>query len=177
MSTHDVVTSGLKKLEYLSQSLATVKVLFDIMLSITPSAWIGFSLPSSVQIGQCLATLFNLSTLDEPGWDCQATRRTCDLVAVLDGIIDIVSRASIEVGEIADDDLFNTMRGNMLKFREGFIWSTSKEKNPEGAGVSDVQMMGLPGSQLYHPFKPFSMLDYGFFGTGEWMESIFDGPF
>lgn len=145
----------------------------------TPSAWIGFSLLVTVQMAQCLAMLFTFSMLDDPAWDCQIARNLCDLVVVVDGVYDIATRASIEAGETADDDLFRSMCHKMLELRERFITSMSYRKHPESENnqVVDDHAVELETNRISFLNTTASLPAYRFFGTGEWMEQIFGGSF
>lgn len=167
--------NGLKKFDAMWKSLTAVKGCFDALLSVKPPDWIGFPLAASVQISHCFGILFSLSTCEDPAWDCQLVRSTCDLAVVLSTIAEIATQASVEAGETADEDLFSALSGNMRRFREGFLLKLSQleqQQNPPGVQVPSVDA-GLLSST---PF-PYTWPAHGFFGTGEWMETIFDGGF
>lgn len=162
-------TLGLKRLDHLWQSLTDVKSCWDILLSIPPSSWAGLSLVSCGHVTQCIKTLFTLSTLDEPGWDGEAARGTCDILAMIDATVDILSRASAHVEGAADDDVYGVIGRNMMKGRENMAGRLSTNKTAASNDATE-----LPGSRILYPGP---IPGYGFFGTGEWMEQMFEGTF
>lgn len=178
--------TALRKFDSMWQSLAAVKECFNALLSVQPEDWIGFPLVASVQISHCMGILFSLSTLDDPAWDCQMVRSTCDLAAILSTIECITAQASVAAGETADDGLFFAMSGNMRKFREAFLLKLSQMAQqqqqspiPAPAAVDAGMFLATTSSSSAAAtvFPPYTWPFHEFFGTGEWMESIFDGNY
>lgn len=107
--------------------------------------------------------------LDEPGWNGDTVRSTCDFITVIDATVDILVRASIEAGETVDDDVLFMISRNLSKGREGMVDRLSSK-------VADSHdATGFSGNR--NNVSNGHMPAYGFFGTGEWMEQIFEGTF
>lgn len=59
----------------------------------------------------CLATLYRLSTLDDPAWDKDGVRKTADLLLILDQVINnmeqVATLAGLDNTDSSDGDVFS----------------------------------------------------------------------
>lgn len=168
-----------QRIECLWKSVTAVKSNIDIMLSLSPLAWVGMSFLELSQISTSLKTLLHLSTNGDPAWDKQAVRDIIHPFSVLDQVARIADEASVAVGETSRDDLFQTLSNNTRSLREWarFSLGEAAEVSDAVSSTSAEQAADLSWSQLPPFFGTFTMPSYGFFGTGEWMEQIFDEPY
>lgn len=168
-----------QRIECLWKSVNAVKSSVDILLSLSPLAWVGVSLLEISQITKSFRTLLCLATHDDPAWDKQAVRDVCDPLPVLDQVIRLSDEASVVVGETARDDLFRTLGNNTRGLREwarfslGATVEVSNTKDRVSAEGPAEESWG----QMPPFFSSFTIPTYGFFGTGEWMERIFEEPY
>ncbi|KAF3762684.1 hypothetical protein M406DRAFT_333055 [Cryphonectria parasitica EP155] len=167
-----------ESLKWIWQSAMAVKSCFEIWTSVSPSIWVGLSIQYTLQVGRCLMTLFRLSTLSGTARDLEAVRKSLDALAIIDCVIGVTAQASVEAGETAGDDLFKKMLRNLQGFREGMLASLTSEQETIGSGDASEDGMAEDHRNRIVPAPVlFEMPAYGFFGTGEWMEQIFDsGP-
>jgi hypothetical protein len=88
---------------------------------------------------RCTAILKHLSTLDDPGWDCQAVRKTVNIVSVLQWIPEKLDMTSKEAGLQSDDDLFKLLSKLLTRSREWVAarWNISHERHEN----DDVQVV------------------------------------
>lgn len=171
-----------QRIEFLWKSVNAVKSFVDIVLSLSPPSWIGVSLLELAQVTRSFRTLLCLATHDDAAWDKQGVRDICDPLAVLDKVIHAADEASALAGETARDDLFRTLSNNTRGLREWarFSLGVTVEATSSSSRNDRVSVEG-PAEESWGQMPPFfgsfPTPAYGFFGTGEWMERMFDGPY
>ncbi|PWY80823.1 hypothetical protein BO94DRAFT_470367 [Aspergillus sclerotioniger CBS 115572] len=109
-----------QRLDHLYAALQVVKRFFDLFLTIAPAGYTSLALPNLTQVSHCLVTLLRLSTLDYPGWDKAAVRRSVDILAVAEQIATRMGQVADAVGiqsEGACDDPFGKLGMIMQKLR------------------------------------------------------------
>ncbi|KAL4875850.1 hypothetical protein BJY04DRAFT_210974 [Aspergillus karnatakaensis] len=98
-----------QQLEYLYACLEAAKSWFDVFLAIQPLDYVCFPFSIFAQLVHNLVMLFQLSTLNDPGWDTAAVRQKADILAILSTIIENMGRvaglAGLEGGP--DSDVFS----------------------------------------------------------------------
>lgn len=92
-------TCGPTRLSCLWQSALAIKACTSTFLTLSPSGLLGVSFLQWAQLAQCVASLHQLSTLSEPGWDLAAVRGLVDLPVLLSSTADKLELAAAEAGE------------------------------------------------------------------------------
>ena len=64
--------------------------------------------------------LKHLSTFDDPAWDRDAVRQEVDMLELLEWVGEKAEMASVEAGEMSDDDLFRRV-GRMLRLAREWV--------------------------------------------------------
>lgn len=164
-------------MECLWKCVTAIKSVFDIYLAMPPTSWIGFSLVQSAQVSRCMGILLQLSAYNDPAWDRQAVRDTCDLLSIIKQLIQVASLAAPERSGTTNSEIFGRMADNMGKF---YHWAAAKLGVPEESStvthIADGESTYNMAENPYYRIFPHGQgrPAYGFFGTGEWMERIFD---
>ncbi|KAL4862495.1 hypothetical protein BDV12DRAFT_190377 [Aspergillus spectabilis] len=83
-----------QQLEYLYACLDASKSWFDLFLTIPPLEYIGFPFSIFAQMVHNLVMLYQLSTLNDPGWDTATVRRDVDVLSILSTVIENMSRVA-----------------------------------------------------------------------------------
>lgn len=174
-----------QRIECLWKSVTAVKSYLDIVLSLPPLTWIGVSLLELTQVTKSFKTLMHLTTHGDTAWDKQAVRDICDPFHILDEVARIADEASSALGETDRDDLFRTLGSHTRSLREWARFNldgTTVEvvsHSVDGASSAERGVGDESSSWSHLPpfFSDFTMPSYGFFGTGEWMERIFEDPY
>ncbi|CAI7591362.1 unnamed protein product [Penicillium glandicola] len=92
-------TCGPTRISCFWQSTLAIKSCTSTFLTLSPSALLGISFIQWAQLIRCVATLHQLSTLREPGWDTATVRRLVDLPVLLSRTADKLELAAAESGE------------------------------------------------------------------------------
>ncbi|KAJ5143415.1 uncharacterized protein N7515_002202 [Penicillium bovifimosum] len=92
-------TCGPTRISCFWQSALAVKSCTSTFLTLSPSGLLGISFIQWAQLVRCVATLHQLSTLREPGWDPATVRRLVDLPVLLSCTADKLELAAAEAGE------------------------------------------------------------------------------
>lgn len=117
-------------------NLTTAKTWFDIYFSIPPTHYRGFSFNMTTQIIHCMSTLYDLMTLDEPGWDKHLARAEVDFVAILDkATYHFQQAASVMIGG-ATENYFSVFVKFFQKARPGLIAKLQDEEENMGGGLN-----------------------------------------
>ncbi|PCG90497.1 Hypothetical protein PENO1_055370 [Penicillium occitanis (nom. inval.)] len=130
---------GYERIDSLWKSVESIKVWLEAFYRIPPSDCIGLPFHFWSQVIRCTAILKHLSTLDDPGWDCQAVRKTVNIVSVLQWIPEKLDMTSKEAGLQSDDDLFKLLSKLLTRSREWVAarWNISHERHEN----DDVQVV------------------------------------
>ncbi|KAL5333796.1 hypothetical protein BJX70DRAFT_45511 [Aspergillus crustosus] len=102
-------TVNFQQVESLYGCLHASKSWFDIFLTIPPVEYIGFCFSIFAQLVHNLVMLYQLSTLNDPGWDTPTVKKTVDVLSILSTVIENMSRVA-EVAHIdsePDSDVFS----------------------------------------------------------------------
>lgn len=91
-------------------------------LTLSPSGLLGVSFIQWAQLARCVATLQQLSTLQEPGWDPDTVRRLVDLPVLLSCTADKLELAAAEAGERPDsaDGVFTQLARGLRLFQSAY---------------------------------------------------------
>ncbi|KAJ5087225.1 hypothetical protein N7456_010841 [Penicillium angulare] len=92
-------TCGPTRLSCFVQAVLAIKSCTSTFLTLSPSGILGVSFIQWAQQARGLATLYQLSTHEEPGWDPTTVRRLADLSEVLSNMINKLELAAFEAGE------------------------------------------------------------------------------
>ncbi|KAI1112125.1 hypothetical protein F5Y14DRAFT_283342 [Nemania sp. NC0429] len=83
--------------------------------------WTGINVDLFAQLTHCLVVLFNLTTLETPGWDAEAVRRRADVFEMLDRAAETVDRVPATLGIV---DAEGPRRG--LLFKTSYLFRAIK---------------------------------------------------
>jgi hypothetical protein len=117
-------------------SLITARDWFDVYFSIPPAQYQGFSFNMTTQIVHCLSALYDVMTLDEPGWDKYRARSEVDFIAILDKSTELFSEAASILGGRETDNYFLVFVKFFQKARVGLV-ATLQEQPTDSNGVID----------------------------------------
>ncbi|KAL9135880.1 MAG: hypothetical protein Q9175_002922 [Cornicularia normoerica] len=90
--------SSLKQLKRLCACVESAKSWFEVFSTVPPLDYIGFPFSIFSQLVHCLATLYRLSTLNDPAWDKNGVKETADLLLILDQVINSMERVATLAG-------------------------------------------------------------------------------
>lgn len=166
-----------QRIECLWKSVNAVKSSLDILLSLSPLTWVGLSILEVSQISKSFKALLYLALHDDPAWDKQAARDVCDPITVLDQVIRISDEASVAVGETCRDDIFKMLGNHTRGLREWARFSLGE--TVDISSTNDGESVERPADDSWNlpPFFSTFAMPASAFGTGEWMERIFDEPY
>lgn len=99
-STISIVTNdyNFQQLEYLHSYLKSLRFWFDVFFTISPGDYIGLPFSIFSQLSHCLIALYRLSSQDDPSWLKAETRKTADILTILDMVIHNLAQASAVAG-------------------------------------------------------------------------------
>ena len=141
-------TCGPKRLWYFWQSALAIKSCTSTFLTLSPSELLGVSFIQWAQLARCIATLHNLRTLGELGWDLTAVRRLVDLPALLASTAEKLELASAEAGEQSSDGVFGQLARGMRIFQSTYSGS---EKGAFRAHQGEAQAeAGVDADAMMH---------------------------
>jgi hypothetical protein len=100
---------GLQTLGCLTKCLSAVKQWIDLFFSFQLATLLAFPFPVHSQLIRCIITLYRLSTFDDPNWKRNLVRDSVDILSVLDQIVDLIERMSINSGDGKDDEMLGRM--------------------------------------------------------------------
>ncbi|OQE05011.1 hypothetical protein PENVUL_c028G03666 [Penicillium vulpinum] len=123
------------------QSALTIKSCMSTFLTFSPSGFRGISFIQWAQLARCVATLHQLSTLQEPGWDPATIHRLVDLPTMLSHTADKLELAAVEAGEqpASADGVFTQLARGLRLFQSvyhdrGALIQQEKEHRAKEAG-------------------------------------------
>ncbi|KAJ6101680.1 hypothetical protein N7499_001310 [Penicillium canescens] len=104
------------------QSALAIKSCTSTFLTLSPSGLLGISFFQWAQLVRCVATLHQLSTLREPGWDPATVRRLVDLPVLLSCTADKLELAAAEAGEqpASADGVFMQLARGLRIFQSSY---------------------------------------------------------
>jgi hypothetical protein len=127
-------------LESLYACLNSIKSWFDVCLTISPAAYIGFPFSIFSQLAHCAIALYRLSTLDDPAWDKDNIRNTANLLAILDQIANNTGQVPRLAGldsDGTDGDVFTRAVKMVGSIRLG--WESKLAVEPVGPVIPNGQ--------------------------------------
>ncbi|OGE53352.1 hypothetical protein PENARI_c008G03841 [Penicillium arizonense] len=104
------------------QSALAIKSCTSTFLTLSPSGLLGISFIQWAQLVRCVATLHQLSTLRESGWDPATVRRLVDLPVLLSCTADKLELAAAEAGEqpASADGVFMQLARGLRMFQSSY---------------------------------------------------------
>jgi hypothetical protein len=115
--------TGIPRAKCLYASLNTVKSLVDNFFKLPCTEYAGVPFPIFKQLARCVATLYKLSSMDDPIWDASQARSTVDLIEVLDRFIGNL-RLACELG--GDDSADNVLEKAIRIISSVRTWCSAK---------------------------------------------------
>ncbi|KAJ5957037.1 hypothetical protein N7501_011316 [Penicillium viridicatum] len=114
-------TCGPTRISCSWQSALAIKSCTSTFLTLSPSGLLGVSFIQWAQLARCIATLHQLSTLQEPGWDLATLRSLVSLPALLSCTADKLDLAAAEAGEHpASVDVFTQLARGLRMFQSAY---------------------------------------------------------
>lgn len=115
-------TCGPTRLSCLWQSALAIKSCTSTFLTLSPSGLLGVPFIQWAQLAQCVATLHQLSTLHEPGWEPASVRTLVDLPVLLTCAADKLELAAAEAGEQAEsaNGVFTQLARGLRMFQSAY---------------------------------------------------------
>ena len=92
----------LRRLDGLDSLLTAIERWYEEFYQVPLVDWIGVSFEVFAQFWNCLTLLFQLTTLDEPGWDTEEVRKRVDLLHILEDFAQSFERLPEAVGLVDD---------------------------------------------------------------------------
>ena len=92
----------LRRLDGLDSLLTAIERWYEEFYQVPLVDWIGVSFEVFAQFWNCLTLLFQLTTLDEPGWDTEEVRKRVDLLHILEDFAQSFERLPEAVGLVND---------------------------------------------------------------------------
>ena len=115
-----------------------------------------------------------LSTPDDPAWDCQAVRNTVDLIHVMNWIAEKVDLASVEAGELSDNDFFRQF-SRTLRMSQAWLraqWKAAPTAAEEqGSSTANDTVIGVDDN-IEDPTQ-MGWVQSVEFGNDRWFEELF----
>jgi hypothetical protein len=104
------------------QSALAIKSCTSTFLTLSPSELLGVSFIQWAQLARCVATLHQLSALQEPGWDPASLRSLVDLHVLLSRTADKLELAAAEAGEhpVSVDGVFTQLARGLRMFQSAY---------------------------------------------------------
>jgi len=110
--------AGFDRLGNLDRCVRAIASFFDFFFQIPCHEYRGLTLACFTYLAHNLVSLYALSVLDEPAWDRGAVRRTADVLAIMDRLIENMLDASQSAGLAADCDVLPKAAKIMQALRE-----------------------------------------------------------
>ncbi|RAK88970.1 hypothetical protein BO79DRAFT_147688 [Aspergillus costaricaensis CBS 115574] len=170
----------------LIHSLQAIKSWLSTFQTLPAPTITGFPFFMWFQLVRCIVLLKHLSTFDDPAWDRDAVRQEVDMLELLEWMGEKAEMASVEAGEMSDDDLFQRV-GRMLRLArewvvrkvrgEGDGWVPGDgSSNGDGVGSGDGDG-GMTGMDLDMTGMDLDMTDMAWMhalesGDGGWLEEV-----
>ncbi|KGO46539.1 hypothetical protein PEX1_042510 [Penicillium expansum] len=115
-------TCGPTRISCFWQSALAIKSCTSTFLTFSPSGLLGVSFIQWAQLARCVATLHQISTLQEPGWDLATVHRLIDLPVLLSCTADKLELAAAEAGEqpASADGVFTQLARGLRMFQSAY---------------------------------------------------------
>ncbi|KAJ5434172.1 hypothetical protein N7491_004767 [Penicillium cf. griseofulvum] len=115
-------TCGPTRISCFWQTALAIKSCTSTFLTLSPSGLLGISFTQWAQLVRCVATLHQLSTLRESGWDPATVRRLVDLPVLLSCTADKLELAAAEAGEqpASADGVFMQLARGLRMFQSSY---------------------------------------------------------
>ncbi|KAJ5382595.1 hypothetical protein N7517_000506 [Penicillium concentricum] len=116
-------TCGPTRISCFWQSALAIKSCTSTFLTLSPSGLLGVSFIQWAQLVRCVATLHQLSTLREPGWDPATVRKLVDLPVLLSSTADKLElAAAAEAGQqpASADGVFMQLARGLRMFQSSY---------------------------------------------------------
>ncbi|KAJ5181925.1 hypothetical protein N7449_012072 [Penicillium cf. viridicatum] len=115
-------TCGPTRISCFWQSALAIKSCTSTFLTLSPSGLLGVSFIQWAQLARCVATLHQLSTLQEPGWDLATLCSLVDLHVLLSCTADKLELAAAEAGEypVSVDGVFTQLARGLRRFQSAY---------------------------------------------------------
>ncbi|BCS11645.1 C6 transcription factor [Aspergillus luchuensis] len=126
-------TTAPSPLTTLIHSLQAIKSWLSTFQILPAQTITGFPFFMWFQLVRCIVLLKHLSTFEDPAWDRDIVRQEVDMLDLLVWMGEKAEMASIEAGEMSDDDLFRRV-GRMLRLARE--WVVRKVRGEADVGIS-----------------------------------------
>ncbi|PYH72858.1 fungal specific transcription factor domain-containing protein, partial [Aspergillus vadensis CBS 113365] len=148
-TTITTTTTAPSPITTLIHSLQAIKSWLSTFQTLPAPTITGFPFFMWFQLVRCIVLLKHLSTFEDPAWDRDAVRQEVDMLELLEWMGEKAEMASVEAGEISDDDLFRRV-GRMLRLaREWVVRKVRGEVDGwvpgDGSTNGDGAVSGLSG--------------------------------
>ena len=150
---------GLQRLESLYACLNATKAWFDVFFSIPIAEYVGFPLTIWSQFTHSLLAIYQLMSLEDPGWDKRLVRNTVDL-------LQMVEQLGFNAGQVAamsgldtsgmEDHFFTGIAKKLKLLAEG--WAARLGLDSTGA-AADRNKQAIDESAV--EFPSFELFDEG----------------
>jgi hypothetical protein len=119
--------------------------------------------------------LYRLSTHPDPNWDCQTVRKTVNLVHILQDLVRLTRRASVDAGERSGQDLFaqfaEFLHAFQVRVHALFTGEPAQATPwPYGSSVNDTAQR----QPVVNSRTPVNQLQSVDLGNNVWLGNIFD---
>ncbi|RAH56054.1 C6 transcription factor [Aspergillus piperis CBS 112811] len=126
-------TTSPSPLTTLIHSLQAIKSWLSTFQTLPAQTITGFPFFMWFQLVRCIVLLKHLSTFEDPAWDRDIVRQEVDMLNLLEWMGEKAEMASVEAGEMSDDDLFRRV-GRMLRLARE--WVVRKVRGEADVGIS-----------------------------------------
>jgi hypothetical protein len=95
---------SLQRINYFNSCLRSLQEYYKIYFTLSPSAYRGINFNLFAQAAGTLIALLRLTLVDDPSWDKEATRQTCDVIQILEQMAKNLEDVPKHTGLIIDDE-------------------------------------------------------------------------
>ncbi|CAI7624697.1 unnamed protein product [Penicillium palitans] len=133
---------GPTRISCLWQSALAIKSCTSTFLTLSPSGLLGVSFIQWAQLARCVATLHQLSTLQEPGWDPATLCSLVDLPVLLSCTAEKLELVVAEAGEhpLSVDGVFTQLARGLRMFQSAYHdrVPNQQEEVPKAKEAGDI---------------------------------------
>ncbi|KAJ6121114.1 hypothetical protein N7523_005394 [Penicillium sp. IBT 18751x] len=178
-------TCGPTRVSCFWQAALAIKSCVSTFLTLSPSGLVGVSFIQWAQLARCVATLQQLSTVQEPGWDPITVSKLVDLPVLLSCTADKLDLAAAEAGEQPGSagGVFTQLARGLRTFRSAYHGKglfaeqeeaqSAKEEVASAEGPADTDEASVATTELSSHALPHSKQAEYLMSPTLWLDQFF----
>ncbi|KAJ5676566.1 uncharacterized protein N7477_002199 [Penicillium maclennaniae] len=178
-------TCGPTRVSCFWQAALAIKSCVSTFLTLSPSGLVGVSFIQWAQLARCVATLQQLSTVQEPGWDPVTVSKLVDLPVLLSCTADKLELAAAEAGQQpgSADGVFTQLARGLRTFQSAYHGrgllteqeeaQSTKEAVASAKGPADADKASVATTEMSSYALPHSQQAEYLMSPTLWLDQFF----